>query len=564
MTFPSLQQYQLAVQHPRIAFTDPVLASGLAKSTTYGPSVMSGAFALTYRITSGTPPKAYAVRCFHSGATDARSRYEALSSYIGSLKSEYFVDFRYIAEGILVEGVKYPIVRMEWANGVTLGEFLEANYHDARKLHNLATSLRKLARFLEERSIAHGDIQPGNLMVAGDGSRIQLIDYDGMFIPAVGALGSSEQGHRNFQHPSRSTQFEPTLDRFAFILLDVALRALQIDAGLWDTLKCDPDLLLLGSNDFRAPTSSPGFLRLAKTPGMVADVDRLAAICEAPFEQVPSLSQFLAGKPVEGRAVRFGARPSAGRAPYASRHKVLDAENFAAFDAHNGRMGELIGCIVQVAPQTTGGKSYCFINFSDWKKKPCVRLIIWSDVLPKMRKQPSANWVGQWVSVKGVVRAKYTNKPKDGRPAGHPSISVFIELPNQVVFIDEEEAQYRLGRLSSQPSIPRMGNQEILRSLPPQRAPRTENTSAPRPVPVQLKSPSTATTNKDVLAKIQQLKAVKSAAQASPPPKVGTANPSFGGTSKQANGNRGPANQPSPRFCQRHFRTDTAWCGIGN
>ena len=98
---------------------------------------------------------------------------------------------------------------MAWASGETLGEFVESGHADKSKLANLLSSLTELSSYLEQHNIAHGDIQEGNLMVADSGSRIQLIDYDGMFVPEISTLGSSEMGHRDYQHPRRdASQFD--------------------------------------------------------------------------------------------------------------------------------------------------------------------------------------------------------------------------------------------------------------------------------------------------------------------------------------------------------------------
>lgn len=60
---------------------------------------------------------------------------------------------------------------MAWASGTTLGEFLEQNYRNPSNLQNLRVSLRSLAKYLESQGMAHGDIQPGNVMVADSGKR---------------------------------------------------------------------------------------------------------------------------------------------------------------------------------------------------------------------------------------------------------------------------------------------------------------------------------------------------------------------------------------------------------
>ena len=118
--------------------------------------------------------------------------------------------------GINVRQQTFPIVRMDWVEGDTLGIWLDKHFGDARALEKARTDFAAIARFLEQKGIAHGDIQNGNVMVAnGD---IKLIDYDGMFVPGMRPGNGSETGHKHFQHPHRRvSDFGPKMDRFSFI-----------------------------------------------------------------------------------------------------------------------------------------------------------------------------------------------------------------------------------------------------------------------------------------------------------------------------------------------------------
>lgn len=126
MLYPSLEQYNQAFQlHSRL-LSDPELRAGSVLKTGLGlPLAISGGFALTYTISSGG--KKYAVRCFHRKSNALVRRYEAISGKISSLNSPYFLDFQFQPHGIRVEGIYYPVVKMAWAGGETLGEFLEVN-----------------------------------------------------------------------------------------------------------------------------------------------------------------------------------------------------------------------------------------------------------------------------------------------------------------------------------------------------------------------------------------------------------------------------------------------------
>jgi hypothetical protein len=122
VTYPQSIEYNDAVQDPR-TFTDPELKSGIVATTPLGlPLALSGGFALTYTVQAGR--KKLAVRCFHKEVPDAQSRYAKISTKLRSLSSNYFVNFDFQQQGIRIKGVNYPIVKMEWAEGQTLGVFL--------------------------------------------------------------------------------------------------------------------------------------------------------------------------------------------------------------------------------------------------------------------------------------------------------------------------------------------------------------------------------------------------------------------------------------------------------
>ncbi len=64
MSYPSITEYQDAVQDPRNTFSDQELKVGNVALSPLGlPMPMSGGFALTYKVQSGS--KKFALRCFH-------------------------------------------------------------------------------------------------------------------------------------------------------------------------------------------------------------------------------------------------------------------------------------------------------------------------------------------------------------------------------------------------------------------------------------------------------------------------------------------------------------------
>lgn len=439
MSYPTLEQYNEAFQHPQLAIVDPQLKKGKIATTGLGlPHALCGGFALTYKVTTGSSK--YAVRCFHKKSNSLPARYKAISNQLKQLHSSYFIDFEFQPQGIRVNGKAYPIVKMAWATGETLGEFLERNYSIKGSLQQLDSAFHSIASYLEGENIAHGDIQPGNVMVANGGRSLQLIDYDGIFVDELKDLGSSEIGHRNFQHPKRSSgSWNPHLDRFSFISINLALRALKNHPELWDKTQSDGDTILFKANDFAEPSKSTTFSYLFASPQLTKDAKNFAAICNGPYEKIPSLADFLAQKNIPQIILPISQATSISPSKYISAYPVLDAMDYAECLKHVGDRIELIGKIVEVKHGITRYKKpYIFINFAHWKGE-AVKISIWSKGLSTLKKSPDQNWVGKWVGVVGLMEPPYRN-----RRYNYSHLSISITQANQLHVITESEAKFRL------------------------------------------------------------------------------------------------------------------------
>ena len=460
MAYPSLEQYNQAFQLHSKLLTDPELKSGTVATTGLGlPLAISGGFALTYTIKTGA--KKYAVRCFHRESKALERRYEAISKKIASLRSPYFLDFLFQPQGIKVDGVPYPIVKMAWANGETLGEFLEGNKNSPQAIAKLLNSIESLAAFLDKEKIAHGDFSDGNLMVSNGGATIQLIDYDGMFVDEIKALGSTELGNVNFQHPKRTIAkpFDHRLDRFSLISLWLALKALQSDPSTWDKTNSESVAIVFRANDFADPGSSPVFGMLAANRVLSAHIKNFAAICVSAMEKAPTLADFIAGKniPTPAFAIRItgSAQPGKPKPGYISSYDVLSANNYDMCLRHVGDKVEVIGKIITVKENST---PYIFINFGDWRGR-IFKIAIWSEGLRALRSKPDQSWVGKWISVIGLMDPVYV-----GKKYTYSHLSITITAVGQMTLLSEDVARWRLAepRGSRQASTPGRSNNEAL------------------------------------------------------------------------------------------------------
>jgi hypothetical protein len=451
MSYPQITEYHEAVQHPALAFIDPDLKQGAVAENNLGlPLVMSGGFALTYAVT--TPRRKCAVRCFHREIPAIQQKYDATSKKLRSLTIGCFVDFDFQQSGISVRQRTFPIVRMDWVEGDTLGVWLDKNFNNSHALEKACTDFAAIARFLGREGIAHGDIQNGNVMVAnGD---IKLIDYDGMFVPGMRPGNGSETGHKHFQHPDRRiSNFGPGMDRFSFIVVDLSLKAIIEDKSLYPKFREGGETIIFKANDFADPQDSEIFRRLLAMPKLKEHARNFAAICDAPLAAVPTLDEFLAGRnipaaktPVEALTLPE-AKPRA--AAYIPAHPVVDALNFSAALQRVGDRVELIGRIVEIKPGSRKRgkgriKRYVFINFGSWRGN-IVKISIWSDGLAKLKDQPSNAWIGRWVSVTGLMDVPYESKR-------YKHLSVTVQEDGQIQWLDEAQAGFRLASIAAAPA----------------------------------------------------------------------------------------------------------------
>ena len=304
------------------------------------------------------------------------------------------------------------------------------------------TSLRQLAHFFEDAGIAHGDLQPGNITVSGHGRTLQLIDYDGLYVEALGELGSPELGHRNFQHPQRGhvQPFGRGLDRFSLISLTVALMALSHDPSLWESSGSDMEAILFRAQDFANPLRSSLFSTLAGVPVIAREVRQLAAICQSSIHAIPSLEDFLNGHNLPGPLPKFPpAHRSSLRPAYLPGYPVLDASRFAECLPFVGEKVEIVGRITRLhRSRTRWGDEYLFLNFGHWEEN-IVKINLWNEGLRVLRNPPNESWEGRYVSAIGLMEPPWSSPQHR-----YQHLAITVTQGGQLHQISEQEARERL------------------------------------------------------------------------------------------------------------------------
>jgi hypothetical protein len=237
---------------------------------------------------------------------DLEQRYQAISAHLQGARLPFTVAFAFQGRGIRVRGQWYPLVKMAWVEGLPLNEFVQGAAARPEVLAALARLWLRLAGKLRAARIAHGDLQHGNvLLVPGRKAQVvglRLIDYDGMYVPALADCPSGEVGHPNYQHPERLREgiYHPEIDRFAHLVIYSALRCLAVGGpGLWERYD-NGDNLLFREQDFQDPATSPLFQELWQLPDAAARAlaGHLFLAARGPLEGVPLLQDLVAGSEV--------------------------------------------------------------------------------------------------------------------------------------------------------------------------------------------------------------------------------------------------------------------------
>ena len=299
MSWPLSQDYNEAVQNPDTNFADPDLRWGTAAINALGiPQPCSGASADVYQLACPDGSR-WAVKCFTRETPGLRERYRKIGRHLRRAKLPFVVKFNYLEQGIRVAGTWYPVLKMQWADGLTLNRFVGEHLDNPAMLEALARIWTRTARRLRAAEVAHCDLQHGNILLVpelgGNAVALKLIDYDGMWVPSLAGTDSCEFGHPSYQHPRRPHEkaYSLEVDRFPVLVIATALRALAAEGRrLWERFD-NGDNLLFKTTDFQAPTQSALFLALIRSsdPIVAALADHLLTALRGGPESAPLLEE---------------------------------------------------------------------------------------------------------------------------------------------------------------------------------------------------------------------------------------------------------------------------------
>lgn len=254
MNYPLISEYIEAIKSAEDNFKE-LTNLRLVIGDDGQPVMTSGNFAVVFKMQDKVTGKFCALKCFTKEQEGRAEAYHQIVEELKNVDSPYLVSLRYLDKELFVDTdqtteTEFPILLMDWVEGMTLDKYLRENLDDKYALEMLACRFSQLAQWLIPQPFAHGDLKPDNILVREDGSLV-LVDYDGMYVPAMKGQMARELGSPDFRHPQRTNNdFDEHIDDFPFISILFSIKAIAYRAELLDRYGAT-DRLLFSERDYR-------------------------------------------------------------------------------------------------------------------------------------------------------------------------------------------------------------------------------------------------------------------------------------------------------------------------
>lgn len=236
MPYPLISEYIEAIKSAEDSFKEltnlrPVL------DEEGNPVMSSGNFAVVFKMMDERDGKLYAVKCFTKEQEGRAEAYRQITVYLKDVDSPYLVSIQYLEKELYVDtkqtdAEEFPVLLMDWVEGETLDNYIRSwvkasftdSYIDIHFILSLIVlEFYNLVTWLMSQPFAHGDLKPDNILVREDGTLV-LVDYDGMYVPAMKGKKARELGSPDFRHPLRTeNDFDEHIDDFPILAILLSL-----------------------------------------------------------------------------------------------------------------------------------------------------------------------------------------------------------------------------------------------------------------------------------------------------------------------------------------------------
>ena len=254
MKYPLISEYIESIKNSEDNFNE--LTNLRPVYDEAGEIVMSsGNFAVVFKMKDGSSGKRYAVKCFLKEQEGRDIAYQQITDELEYASSNYLCSIKYLQKELFVDSTvssdtEFPVLLMDWAEGVTLDKYVHQHISDKYALQLITYQFCRMAAWLMSQPFAHGDLKPDNILVTEDGALV-LVDYDGMYVPAMQGQKARELGSPDYRHPLRTEDcFNEHIDDFPLTLIGMSLKAIALDSSLLQN-NARSDSLLFSESDFQ-------------------------------------------------------------------------------------------------------------------------------------------------------------------------------------------------------------------------------------------------------------------------------------------------------------------------
>ena len=254
MNYPLISEYIESIKNSEDNFN--VLSTLRPVYDEAGEIVMSsGNFAVVFKMKDESSGKLYAVKCFLKEQEGRDIAYQQITDELEYVSSNYLCSIKYFQKELFVDSTvssdtEFPVLLMDWAEGVTLDKYVHQHISDKYALQLITYQFCRMAAWLMSQTFAHGDLKPDNILVTEDGALV-LVDYDGMYVPAMQGQKARELGSPDYRHPLRTEDcFNEHIDDFPLALIGMSLKAIALDTSLLQN-NAKSDSLLFSESDFQ-------------------------------------------------------------------------------------------------------------------------------------------------------------------------------------------------------------------------------------------------------------------------------------------------------------------------
>ena len=252
MNYPLISEYIEAIKSAKdnfeeLSYLRPVMGDDDL------PVMTSGNFAVVFKMKDERDGKFYAVKCFTKEQDGRAGAYRQITEELKDVTSPYLTSVRYLDKELFVDiggpMSLFPVLLMEWVDGITLDKFILQNLDNTKLLHKMAYKFSRMAKWLLSQRFAHGDLKPDNILITKD-LQIVLVDYDGMYVPSMKGQKAKELGSPNFRHPNRTIDdFDEQIDDFPIVIILLSLKAVSLKPNLFAHL-ITGDRMLFEERDY--------------------------------------------------------------------------------------------------------------------------------------------------------------------------------------------------------------------------------------------------------------------------------------------------------------------------